>query len=126
MNRLKANVVIGITDILMAVVTLMSPFMIVGSAFNESFTEFGTTGVEGQTDALANGLLIFGVISLALHIYGRIVSKKAGISTTGHILGIIAASLFAFIGAIMFIPSMVLYILAAIFTLKQKNMAIAK
>lgn len=118
-NKIKINTITGITDIIMAIITFLAPMMIVGSAFDESFSNGSQ---QGQTSSLAIGLIVLGVISLILHIVAFVKSRKANISNVGNILGIIAAALFAGIGAIMGFPAMVLYILAAIFTLRQKNL----
>lgn len=120
-RKLSINTATGITDIIMAIICFFAPIIIVGSAFDESLTEYGTTGTEGQTTSIIVFLVILSIISLILHIVALLKSKKVSISTTGHILGIVGAVIFMIIPAISGIPAMVLYILAAVYTLKQKN-----
>lgn len=119
-NKLKINTIMGTTDIIMAILTFVAPFLIIGSAFDESFNNFGTTGVEGQTSAIATFFLLCALASLIGHIVALVKSKKVSISITGHVLGIVGASIYLFFGALLSLPTMILYILGAVFTLKQK------
>ncbi|MGL4521580.1 MAG: transporter [Bacilli bacterium] len=118
MKKLKINTAAGILDILMAILTAISIPMIFFSAFDEAFDSTGSS--EGTTDSIATFFLVAAIAVLILHIVALIKSKKAGFATTGHILGIIASSLFA-LGAILSLPAFVLYIIAAVFVLKHKR-----
>lgn len=59
-------------------------------------------------------------IGVVLHIVALIQSKKAGISIVGHVLGIIGNGLFL-LTMLLALPSFILLILSAVFTLMQKN-----
>lgn len=120
-RKLPINTYIGITDIIMTVICFFAPIAIVSSAASESFIEFGTPGTEGQTASLVIFFVIISIISLILHIAALLKSKKASISITGHILGIVGAIVFMLMPAVTGIPAMILYILATVFTFKQKN-----
>lgn len=60
-----------------------------------------------------------GVIMLITNIIGLVKQKKAGGKLVGNILGIIAAALHTVTG-LLALPAMVLYIIASVFTFKNK------
>ncbi|MFD1901725.1 transporter [Enterococcus termitis] len=113
-TKLPINLYAGILDIINAVLVALS-WLILGTAFLGELA-----GVSGSVSITS--LLVYGVIAtgLALHIVGLIQSRKAGISIVGHILGVIAAGLFL-LTMFLALPSFILFILSAVFTLIQKN-----
>ena len=69
------------------------------------------------------GLIVYMLMitSLVLHIIGLVQSRRNGISIAGHILGIVAAAVTMLTITIASIVSVLLFLLAAIFTLMQKK-----
>lgn len=61
----------------------------------------------------------FGVIMLVTNIIGLVKMKKAKAKTVGNILGLIASALHILTG-LLAIPAMVLYIIASVFTFKNR------
>ena len=61
----------------------------------------------------------FGVTMLVTNIIGLVKMKKAKAKTNGNILGVIASALHTLSG-LFAIPAMVLYIIASVFTFKNK------
>lgn len=61
----------------------------------------------------------FGVVMLVTNIVGLVKMKKAKAKTVGNILGLIASALHILTG-LLAIPAMVLYIIASVFTFKNK------
>lgn len=115
--KLKINIFAGIFDIIASVVYLFAPIIGIGSAFSEAFEATEA----GSTESLALGFLGFALIGLILHIVALVKSKKANISNVGNILGIIANALVVVLGLLLSFPAMVLSILSAVFTLRQKQ-----
>ncbi|BBD15640.1 hypothetical protein [Melissococcus plutonius] len=93
----------------------VSWFVVIDSAFNESFK-----GKGGATQSTATFFYVMVGIGLILHLIAISKSKKAGISIIGHILGIIGCALFV-CTMLLALPSFILLILAAVYTLMQKN-----
>ena len=116
--KLKINTAAGIFDILASVFYLVAPFMGVGVAFSEAFE----TIEEGSASSFATGSMVFALVGLILHIIAFVKSKKANISNVGNILGIIANAIVLVLGLLLSFPAMVLSILSAVFTLKQKQL----
>ncbi|MEF9935281.1 MAG: hypothetical protein RR789_08405 [Clostridium sp.] len=114
--KLQINKYTGIFDIVASVIYFIAPFIGMSAAFGEAFGEVA----EGSTSATATVVLLIALAGLVLHIVAFVKSKKAGISNTGNILGIIANAIYLLLGMLLAFPAMVLSILAAIFTLKQK------
>lgn len=113
-KKLKINVASGIMDIVNSVLVAVSWFVVLFSAVDEA------TGGGSSTVGSATFFYVMAGVSLVLHVIGLVKSKKVGISITGHILGIVASGVFLFSIALA-LPSMVLFILASVFTLMQKN-----
>ena len=105
------NIVAGVLDIILSLLALSSIPAILGEAFSE----------DGNASAMATFIIIAMVIGIIIHVIGLIINKKLGISIVGHILGIVGCSIYAVFGALMFIATLVLLILACIFTFMQKN-----
>lgn len=61
----------------------------------------------------------FGVVMLVTNIVGLVKMKKAKAKTLGNVLGLIASALHILSG-LLAIPAMVLYIIASVFTFKNK------
>jgi len=66
-------------------------------------------------------IIILMIAALIIHIIALVQSKKKGISVAGHILGIIAAVITLLTLTLFSFVSIILFILAAIFNLRQKN-----
>ena len=64
------------------------------------------------------------IAGLVVNIIALMQSQKEGISTTGQILGIVGCVVFAVFPILTAWPAAILMVLAAIFTLKQKNVAV--
>lgn len=115
---LKINTIAGIFDIIASIVYLIAPIVGIGTAFSEAFE----AAESGSTESFATGVMIFALTGLILHIIALVKSKKANISNTGNILGIIANAIVLALGILLSFPAMVLSILSAVFTLKQKQL----
>lgn len=115
--KLKINTAAGIFDIIASVFYLIAPLMGIGVAFSEAFE----TVEAGSASAFATGSMGFALIGLILHIVALVKSKKANISNVGNILGIIANAIVLVLGLLLAFPAMVLSILSAVFTLRQKQ-----
>ncbi|WKB36029.1 transporter [Terrilactibacillus sp. S3-3] len=113
-RKLKINVFAGIIDILMAFLIMISWFTVFFAAFGDAATGSHATGGVGTFFYTCAGIV------LIVHIIALVKSKKAGISIAGHVLGIIGTACFL-ITMLLAFPAFVLVILAAIFTLIQKN-----
>jgi hypothetical protein len=115
-TKLQINVWTGVIDIINAFLIMISWFVVLFSAVGEA-----ATGGNGHvTGGVGTFFYICVGIGLALHIVALIKSKKAGISIVGHVLGIIGTAAFLLTMLLAF-PAFVLVVLAAIFTLIQKN-----
>lgn len=113
-KSLKINTLAGILDILGSIIYFFAVFIIFAGAF-------GSEDGSGASMA-ANVMLMYAVVCLVIHIVGLIKSKKEGMKTTGHILGIIGHGIYAVAGALVGgLPGMILCILSAVFTLKNNK-----
>ena len=86
---------------------------------------FGSLGPT-ETQFAMLGLFIFllfalTIATLVLHIVGIVQSKKHGISITGHVLGLVGVGITILSVTIFSIVSIILFLLAAIFSFMQKN-----
>ena len=115
--KLKINTWAGIFDIVASVYYLVAPFMGVGVAVSEAFD----VATAGSSLAFGSFALCFALAGLILHIVALVKSKKVNISLTGNILGIIANAIVLVLGLLFAFPAMVLSILSAVFTLRQKQ-----
>ena len=113
-NKLTINTVTGI-------------FAIINVIVLSFYNTFLLTGYEGtEAESIMLGLLLFTILlmmiaALVLHIVGLVKSKKHGISIVGHILGIIGAAITLLTFTLLSVISIILFLLAAIFILQQKN-----
>lgn len=111
--KLKINTWTGILDIVNCVLFAISWFVIFGTAFSDAM---------GNSNATAPTAVFFYIMAwagVALNIIALVRSKKAGISITGPILGIIGSALFG-ITALLAFPALVVLIIAAVFTMLQR------
>ena len=115
--KLKINTWAGIFDIVASVFYLVGPFMGFSVAVSEAFDG----AAPGSSSAFGSFALCFALVGLILHIVALVISKKVNISLTGNILGIIAHAIVFVLGLLFAFPAMVLSILSAVFTLKQKQ-----
>ena len=115
--KLKINTWAGIFDIVASVFYLVGPFMGFSVAMSEAFDG----AAPGSSSAFGSFALCFALVGLILHIVALVKSKKVNISLTGNILGIIAHAIVFVLGLLFAFPAMVLSILSAVFTLKQKQ-----
>ena len=115
--KLKINTWAGIFDIVASVFYLVGPFMGFSVAISEAFDG----AAPGSSSAFGSFALCFALVGLILHIVALVKSKKVNISLTGNILGIIAHAIVLVLGLLFAFPAMVLSILSAVFTLKQKQ-----
>lgn len=113
-KKLKINLWTGIVDIVMAVLITVSWFAVLFAAFGDAVTGSRATGGVGTFFYVCAGM------TLILHVIALIQSRKAGISIIGHVLGIIGMGCFL-ITMVLALPALVLAILAAIFTLRQRS-----
>ncbi|KRK85483.1 hypothetical protein [Loigolactobacillus coryniformis] len=116
MKKLGINTAAGILDIINTILVATSWFVIGFAAIGEA------GGAKGATSGAATFYYIFVGVGLILHIIGLLKSRKAGISITGHILGIIGTGIFLLSPALA-LGTFVLLIIAAVFTLKQSPVA---
>ena len=115
--KLKINTWAGIFDIVASVFYLVGPFMGFSVAMSEAFDGVAP----GSSSAFGSFALCFALVGLILHIVALVKSKKVNISLTGNILGIIAHAIVFVLGLLFAFPAMVLSILSAVFTLRQKQ-----
>ena len=108
-RTLSINTTAGILDIILAIVSLIALPLVLAE------------GLSNGTTTMATFFWILMAVGLALHIVGLNKSRKAQISIVGHILGIVGTGLYLGFGVLLSFPSLVLLILASIFTLMQKN-----
>ncbi|MDD9149826.1 transporter [Sporolactobacillus sp. CQH2019] len=113
-RKLKINVLAGVVDIVMAFLIMISWFAVIFAAFGDATTGTHATGGVGTF------FYICAAIALIIHVIALIRSRKSGISLVGHVLGIIGMGCFL-ITMFLALPAFVLAILAAIFSLLQKN-----
>ena len=116
-KKLKINNAAGIVDIVNAVLVSVSWIVVLGAAVDE--TNAGGSSIVGT----ASFFYIMVGVGLVLHIIGLVQSKKNGISIIGHVIGIVGCGVFLMSIAFA-LPAFVLLILAAVFTLMQKNIAV--
>jgi len=120
-DKLTINIVAGIFAIISAIVVIFYNIALWGTAIADV-----TGGIVTEGDYLMIGLwlillIVFAIISLVLHIVGLVQSKKNGIAISGHVLGIVASAVIFVTLTFLSIISVVLYALAAIFTIIQKK-----
>ena len=116
-NKLTINKVAGIIAVInVMVLTTYNIFL------------FGAINVSRSTETVYLIIGLSGVIgfllmiaSLVIHIVGLVQSRKHGISTVGHILGIIGAGIALLTLTMLSFISVILFFLAAIFILMQKK-----
>lgn len=113
-RKLKINVLAGVVDIVMAFLIMISWFAVIFAAFGDATTGTHATGGVGTF------FYICAAIALIIHVIALIRSRKSGISIVGHVLGIIGMGCFL-ITMFLALPAFVLAVLAAIFSLLQKN-----
>ncbi|RYM00251.1 transporter [Sporolactobacillus sp. THM7-7] len=113
-RKLKFNVFTGIADIVMAFLIMISWLVVIFAAFGDAASDTHASGGIGTFFYICAGVM------LIIHIIAFVKSRKAGISIVGHVLGIIGTACF-FISMVLAFPAFVLVVLAAIFTLIQKN-----
>lgn len=117
--KLKINTAAGTFDIVNTILVAFSWVIVLLSGINKStVTAHTVTGTSSLSSSTAIFFYVMLGIGLILHIVGLIQSKKADISITGHVLGIIGCGLFL-LSMIFALPTFILLILAAIYTLKQ-------
>ena len=90
--KLKINAWAGIFDIVASVFYLVGPFMGISVAMSEAFDG----AAPSSSSAFGSFALCFALAGLILHIVALVKSKKANISLTGNILGIIANAIICF------------------------------
>lgn len=113
--KLKINTIAGVLDIIASVIYASILFM----AFFVPPTSNGDIDIGHLL--LGVIMLLFPIICTGIHIYGLVKSKQNNMKISGHVLGIIGHLLCLLTGYLLFIPAMVLSILAAVFTLKNNK-----
>ena len=119
-KKLAINLVAGIMDI-------VNIFLLSGSGIFIIMASVMTmdTGASDETYVLIGlfyiASMIMAIAGLVLHIVALVQSKKVGISITGHVLGIVAYGVYIVSLAILGLPAIIVLVIAAIFTLMQKN-----
>ncbi|CAD5898337.1 MULTISPECIES: transporter [Carnobacterium] len=114
MKKLGINVAAGILDIINTILVGLSWFVVGTAAVGEALDD----SAAGVTSGVA--IIFYGMVGIGLivHIVALVMSKKVGISITGHVVGIIGCALFLFT-MLLALPAFVLLIIAAVFSLKQ-------
>jgi hypothetical protein len=115
-KKLSINLATGIVDIVMAVLIMVSWFAVITAAVGDAAAGTHATGGVGTF------FYICAAIVLVLHIIALVKSRKAGISIVGHVLGIVGMGCFL-LTMFLALPAFVLAILAAVFSLMQKNVS---
>lgn len=116
--KLKINTAAGILDIINVLLVAGSWIIVLIGAISESTVKSNGTITGSASGGVSVFFYIMLGLGLILHIIGLIQSKKADISITGHVLGIIGSALFL-VSMIFSLPTFILLIIAAVFTLKQ-------
>ena len=111
--KLKINIWSGIFDIVATVFYSTVPFI-------RNKIVFGYEPIISLS-TFSFFVLCFSLTGLILHIIALNKSKKVGISPTGNTLGIIANVIVPCLGSELSAIAMILSILSAVFTLKQKQ-----
>lgn len=97
--KLKINTWAGIFDIVASVFYLVGFSVAISEAFD---------GAADFSSAFGTFALCFTLVGLILHIVALVKSKKANISLTGNILGIITNAIILVLGLLFAFPAMVL------------------
>lgn len=104
---MKKGLTIGsmVYNIFMSVVYLFSVPTIIAGAF------------ESENGAVNNatGIIVLAVVGIILAIVNLVSDKKVGIGIKASVLALIGHSLYALFGALLFIPALVLTIIASVF-----------
>lgn len=111
--KLKINIWTGIIDIANCILFAFSWIAIFASAFGDAFNKTNNTG------STAAFFYFFAAVGMILNIISLIQNRRYSISLVGPILGLVGNILFL-LGAIMAFPSIVLLIVATVFTFLQK------
>ncbi|WP_409022645.1 transporter [Dellaglioa sp. P0083] len=117
--KLKINTAAGTFDIINTILVAFSWLIVILTGINKStVTSHAVSGTSTLTSGTAIFFYIMLGIGLILHIVALVQSRKADISITGHVLGIIGCGLFL-LSMVFALPTFILLIIAAVFTLKQ-------
>lgn len=116
--KLTINKAAGIFDIVASVIFLVAPL----AGFSTAFSEASGYVDSGTTESFSIFILLFAAAGLILHIIALVQSRKCNISNTGNVLGIIGYALVIIFSFLISFIAMILTILSAIFTLRQKNL----
>lgn len=111
-NRLALNTWTGVLDIVNCVLFAIAMPVIVSSAFSDAFEGGDSTG------SIATFFYIMAWIGVGLNIWALVQSKKHYISIVGPVLGIVGNALFG-LTASLYLPAIIVLIIAAVFTLLQ-------
>lgn len=107
--KLKINLIAGIYSIFAAVMFAISWFVVIAEA----------VGSNGDSSSSITFFYAVAWIGVVLNAYAMYASKKAGITLTGAVLGLIGCVLFGFTAAMAF-PAIVVLIVAAVFQFLQR------
>lgn len=122
-RKLLFNTIVGIFAILCAGGIFIYNVFFWGMVATE--ISYGSVELLDDQATLLFLFLILGfffmIAALVLHIIGIVQSKRAGISVVGHVLGIVGVGVNVLTFSIFSFVSIILFILAGIFCLLQKN-----
>jgi len=119
-NRLTINVVAG-AFAAVNVVVLAFYTIFFWSTIMTSMNTFLTENEYAMLGLAVIGVFGLMITSLILHIIGLVQSRKHGISIVGHVLGLVSVGIMIITVTMFSFISIILFFLAAIFTLIQKN-----
>ena len=126
MELQKLNKLAGILAIVGAVIFPIAFWIVASVMVGEMSINWATGDVGGiptSRPAIAWVFDIFAVASLGVFIYALIQSKKEGLKTTGHILGIIATAYFVISPIFPGTVAMILLIIAAVQLMRLAKIA---
>lgn len=120
-NKTPTNLLAGGLNIVMCILTFLVPFTVVNEFLYSNFVNFSSFWAAGQYEYASMSLFILALISLVINIIALIEARRKKFSSVGAIIGIIASLIIIFTGIAFSLLAMILYVLAAIFVLREKQ-----
>ncbi|MGL5616040.1 MAG: hypothetical protein ACRDD2_07430 [Sarcina sp.] len=120
-SKSPMNLLAGGLDIIMAVLLFLVPFAVINEILYSNFLTFSSFWVVGQYEYASISLFILGLIALVINIIALVDDKRRDISGIGPILGIISSVLLIFTGITLSLLTMIIFVVAAIFVLREKR-----
>lgn len=120
-NKTPIDLLAGGINIVMCLLSFLVPFAVINEVLYSNFANFSYFWAAGQYEYASITLFILGVAALVLNVMALIEARRREFSMVGSIIGIIASLITIFSGIAFSLVTMVLYVLAAIFVLREKH-----